>query len=171
MLTKTPRLFVIHFHQDDPHKCTAEKLRRLSLVKFVQEPRGLILQPFAYDIISPKNDSNTLSITALDLSWNKSDSWNNIFSGTKGRRLPFLLAANPTNYSKPNLLSTAEALAGALFILGFIDQSLSILKPFKWGHTFYQLNEKALNIYSTSSNIRDTEIYIKSKFNEIFKID
>jgi len=171
MSIRIPQLLVVHFHQDDPRKCTAEKLRRLSLVKYVKNPRGLVLQPFAYDILSPRTDVNVFSITALDLSWNKSESWFNIMRGGQSRRLPFLLAANPTNYSRPNLLSTAEALAAALFILGFIDRSMNTLEPFKWGPTFYQLNEKALKIYANSINIRDAEIYIKAKFSEVFKID
>jgi len=60
-------------------------------------------------------------------------------------------------------LPVAQGIAAALFILGFIDRSMNTLEPFKWGPTFYQLNEKALKIYANSINIRDAEIYIKAK--------
>ena len=75
---------------------------------------------------------------------------NKKFNGIK-RKLPPLLAGNPVNYSKLNKLTTAEALSGSLYILGFKDQSLELLNKFKWGHTFYELNQNLLNDYSQST--------------------
>ena len=56
------------------------------------------------------------------------------------------------NYSKLNKLTTAEALSGSLFILGFKEQALELLNKFKWGHTFYELNQNLLNDYSNAEN-------------------
>ena len=41
-----------------------------------------------------------------------------------------------------------EAISGAAFILGFNDLALEILDKFKWGHTFYELNQELLSDYS-----------------------
>ena len=40
------------------------------------------------------------------------------------RVLPLLLCGNPTHYGAPNILTCAEALAGALFIAGIQHQQV-----------------------------------------------
>jgi pre-rRNA-processing protein TSR3 len=82
------------------------------------------------------------------------------FNGIK-RKLPPLFAGNPVNYSKLNKLTTAEALSGALFILGFREQSLELLDKFKWGHTFYDLNHNLLDEYSKLENEDQIELILK----------
>jgi len=74
--------------------------------------------------------------------------------------LPPLFAGNPVNYSKLNKLTTAEALSGSLFILGFKEQALELLNKFKWGHTFYELNENLLNDYSNAENEEQIQIIL-----------
>ncbi|GBE18229.1 hypothetical protein BMS3Abin16_00821 [archaeon BMS3Abin16] len=59
-----------------------------------------------------------------------------------------LIAANPVNYGKPTKLTTAEAIAAALYILGSREQSTDVLGKFKWGRQFTLLNENLLNDYS-----------------------
>src|SRR5947199_4261113 len=66
------------------------------------------------------------------------------------KRLPPLLAGNPVNYSKIAKLTTAEAIAGALYIMNFKDLADSILNKFKWGHTFFELNQDLLREYSNA---------------------
>jgi pre-rRNA-processing protein TSR3 len=61
-----------------------------------------------------------------------------------------MLAANPTNYSKLGKLSSAEALAGALYILGEKAQAIAIMDKFKWGHTFLELNSNLLEDYASA---------------------
>ena len=65
-----------------------------------------------------------------------------------GRRLPTLLASNPVNYAKLHKLSSVEALAAALYIMGFKNYAGRILASFKWGETFLTLNREPLEDYS-----------------------
>ncbi|MEK0329791.1 MAG: DUF367 domain-containing protein, partial [Nitrosopumilus sp.] len=82
------------------------------------------------------------------------------FNGIK-RKLPPLLAGNPVNYSKLNKLTTVEALSASLFIMGFKEQSLELLNKFKWGHTFYELNQNLLDEYSKLENENQIELILK----------
>jgi pre-rRNA-processing protein TSR3 len=66
------------------------------------------------------------------------------------RRLPTLLAANPTNYAKKHKLSSVEALAAASFIMGYKDVAEKLLSLFKWGDTFLTLNKELLDAYSSA---------------------
>jgi pre-rRNA-processing protein TSR3 len=89
---------------------------------------------------------------AIDCSWNKAD--NVLRSNYPGlnRRLPLLLAGNPVSYAKLERLSSAEALAASLMITGFNDQSREILDLFKWGRTFFTLNQSPLEDYSRAKD-------------------
>jgi pre-rRNA-processing protein TSR3 len=66
--------------------------------------------------------------------------------------LPTLLAANPTNYAKPHKLSSVEALAASLYIVGFKNEATKLLSLFKWGETFLTLNAQPLEAYSLATN-------------------
>ena len=70
------------------------------------------------------------------------------------RKLPALLAGNPTNYAKLGMLSTSEAISAALYILEYKEQAYEIMNKFKWGHTFIELNYNLLEDYS---NITDPQ--------------
>jgi pre-rRNA-processing protein TSR3 len=145
------------FYQDDPKKCTAAKMVKFGLAQNIKKigSKGLVLDPFAEKTLLPKDVSVINSIVGIDCSWNLADhAFSQKFNGIK-RKLPPLLAGNPVNYSKLNKLTTAEALSGSLFILGFKEQSLELLNKFKWGHTFYELNQNLLNDYSQSKTEDD----------------
>ncbi|MBS7281590.1 MAG: DUF367 family protein [Candidatus Freyarchaeota archaeon] len=141
----------------DPKKCTAIKLKKLGLLKLVYSIKGLpsqslVLYPFTDNFLSPADRDIMINhgLSAIDCSWNKilpiSDTGRFVM-----RRLPFLLAANPTNYSKPYKLSTLEALAAALFIVGFYKHALLLLSKVKWGNTFLTLNRELLTKYTSAS--------------------
>ena len=156
------KLQVLMFYQDDPKKCTAAKMVKFGLAQNIKKigSKGLVLDPFAEKTLLPKDVSVINSIVGIDCSWNLADhAFSQKFNGIK-RKVPPLLAGNPVNYSKLNKLTTAEALSGSLFILGFKEQSLELLNKFKWGHTFYELNQNLLNDYSQSETEDDVKTII-----------
>ena len=144
------KLQVLMFYQDDPKKCTAAKMVKFGLAQNIKKigSKGLVLDPFSEKTLLAKDKSLIRSIVGIDCSWNLADqAFSKKFAGIK-RRLPPLFAGNPVNYSKLNKLTTVEALAASLFILGSREQSLELLDKFKWGHTFYELNQNLLEEYS-----------------------
>src|SRR2546429_5365694 len=115
-------VFVIDYGQDDPAKCTAKKMAHMGLAtevtrKFHASNTTIVLNPFAGTVLSPL-DAGCKSILAIDCSWNLAQEVFFRKIGGKHRRLPALLAANPTNYSRLGLLSSVGAGAAAPFILG-----------------------------------------------------
>jgi len=144
------QLNVLMLKQDDPKKCTAAKLVKFKLAKNVKKisKNTLVLNPFAQKTLLPNDRKLVNSITAIDCSWNLADqAFAKQYPGLT-RKLPPLFAGNPVNYSKLGKLTTVEAISAAAFILGFNDLALEILDKFKWGHTFYELNQDLLNDYS-----------------------
>ena len=151
------------FYQDDPKKCTAAKMVKFRLAQNITKisKKGLVLDPFSKQTLLPKDKFLINSIIGIDCSWNLVDqTFSKKFSGIK-RKLPPLLAGNPVNYSKLNKLTTVEALAGSLFIMGFKEQGLELLDKFKWGHTFYELNQNLLDEYLKLENEDQIESILK----------
>jgi pre-rRNA-processing protein TSR3 len=145
------------YRQDDPAKCTAAKLVKFRLAESVRSIRlnTLVLDPFCKVVLSNDDSSLIESVCALDCSWEKARDTllkGNALKNGICRRLPALLAGNPNNYCKLSKLTTVEALAASLFILGWKNQSERILDKFKWGHTFIELNSEILNDYNKALN-------------------
>jgi len=140
--------------QDDPRKCSAAKLVKFGLAKPVTRTasRTLILNPFSKKTLLKSDKKFVNSITGIDCSWNLiTSAFKKPFTGIS-RKLPPLLAGNPINYSKLNKLSTVEALAGAVYILGETDLTHNLLQKFKWGNTFFELNKNLLQDYSKAKS-------------------
>ena len=68
------------------------------------------------------------------------------------------MAANPVNFGKPCKLSSIEALAAALYILGEKDRAASILSKVNWGIRFLEVNQEPLDLYA---NARDSTEVVK----------
>jgi pre-rRNA-processing protein TSR3 len=152
--TEAPPLLVYRLEEDDPRKCTSNALRRHGLVRTFRHRssiprRAIVLNPESAETLGPGDRQQALryGLVVIDSSWNKSQ---NIFFLVKRgdhRKLPPLLAANPTNYSVPEKLSSVEAFAAALIVMGFADLAELLLSKFKWGHTFIDLNRERLAPY------------------------
>jgi len=143
------KIQVVMLKQDDPKKCSAEKLVKFGLAKNVKKTSNttLLLNPFAKKTLLPSDKNLITSITAIDCSWNLVEqTFANKLPGIH-RKLPPLFAGNPVNYSKIGKLTTVEAISGALFILGNGDLGNQLLDKFKWGHTFYELNQNLISDY------------------------
>jgi pre-rRNA-processing protein TSR3 len=150
---------VLMLKQDDPKKCTAAKLVKFGLAKGVSKTQSttIILDPFAPKTILKQDAAIAKSITGIDCSWNLAeDTFARKFHGIP-RKLPPLLAGNPINYSKLNKLTTVEAMAGAVFILGYGQLAIDLLSKFNWGHTFYELNKDLLKDYSEIKSEQEIE--------------
>ncbi len=63
-----------------------------------------------------------------------------------------MLAANPTKYGQPCTLSSAEALAAALFVAGFAEDARTLMARFHWGDSFWQLNGRFLEAYAACAD-------------------
>ncbi|MDH5570053.1 MAG: DUF367 family protein [Nitrosopumilus sp.] len=151
------------FYQDDPKKCTAAKMVKFGLAQNIAKigNNGLVLDPFSKKTLLPKDRFLVNAIVGIDCSWNLvNQAFSKKFNGIK-RKLPPLLAGNPVNYSKLNKLTTAEALSASLIILGYEDQGLELLDKFKWGHTFYELNQNLFEEYSKLENEEQIELILK----------
>jgi pre-rRNA-processing protein TSR3 len=146
---------VYMLRQDDPFKCTAAKLAKFRLaepVKFIRRS-SIVLNPFSQTPVTRNDVAIADSVCAIDCSWERADEvlkHQRLLSHGIGRRLPAMLAANPTNYAKLYKLSSAEALAGALYILGEKKLAADIMDKFKWGHTFLELNVNLLEDYANA---------------------
>jgi pre-rRNA-processing protein TSR3 len=146
-----PLIYMLH--QDDPFKCTAAKLvkfRLASPVKFISRTT-IVLNPFSEAPILKYDQTVADSVCAIDCSWERADEvlkHQRLAAQGIARRLPAMLAANPTNYAKLGKLSSVEALAGALYILNEKELAAKMMDKFKWGHTFLELNADLLDDYA-----------------------
>ena len=128
--SKDVPIHAIWLAQDDPKKNTAVKLSRRGTLRlherFTKLPRkGIILEPLCGKVLGPEDHPLLLeesgSLVGLDCSWAQiEDSVQQVMKRTrlKARMLPLLLAANPVNWGKPSKLTTAEALAASLYLIG-----------------------------------------------------
>ena len=150
-------LHVRYEGDDDPDKCTARKLARFDLVELHRTdratPYGVVLNPHAERALSPA-DADAARLVALDCSWESAGEALFDLPG-EHRALPFLVAANPVNYGRPFRLTTVEALAAGLYILGDPDEAAALLGKFTWGETFLELNAEPLERYAACEDSRE----------------
>lgn len=152
--------------QDDPKKNTAvlaSKRGDMRLHKKIQTvpKRGIILEPLCGKVFGPEDHGiliNGGSLVGLDCSWaHIEESVEQVMKKTrlKPRMLPLLLAANPVNWGKPGRLSTAEALATVLYLIGEQDQARQVLGAFRWGERFFELNQEPLDAYAQATSSQE----------------
>ena len=164
-------LAVLMYRQDDPNKCTASRLVKFKIAKEVRRvpTTFLVLNPFSEKMVTHNDLKKFRGICAIDCSWKLATQ---VINTSKkffnNRKLPALLAGNPTNYAKLGMLSTVEALSAALYILNYKEMSREILNKFKWGHTFLDLNSEILEDYSHALGQEEMITIEKDYFPHIF---
>ena len=155
-------VLIYHTSSDDPKKCTARKMERYGLAKLIKDerriPHGMIvLDPDAPQALSKADMKyvHSRGILAVDCSWEEVDE---LFPHLIRRRhlrpraLPYMLATNPVNFGKPFILSTLEAIAASLYILGCRERAKKYLGLYTWGQHFLEVNGEPLEEYSRAEN-------------------
>ncbi len=157
------KIIVYHAGQCDPKKCTALKLKRHGLTRVVRHlkflpRRAVVLNPFSTIAFSAADRQRIekFGLAALDCSWEHAKEVMLKHVRGTSRCLPVLLAGNPVNFGKLTKLTTAEALAAALYIANFKKEAFELLSIFKWGHTFFEINSERLEAYAKAKD--STEI-------------
>jgi pre-rRNA-processing protein TSR3 len=159
------RLLAYDARECDPKRCTSRKLARFGLLAFVPRPSSIprgcvVLTPTAETALSAADAERAerRGLGVLDVSWKKA-----AFPRTPqahARALPYLVAANPVNYGKPLVLTSAEAFAAALVILGHEAQAREVLAKFAWGEQFLALNRAPLEAYRAAA---DSEAVVRAQ--------
>ncbi|RLF54226.1 MAG: DUF367 family protein [Thermoplasmata archaeon] len=159
------KIYVFQFGDDDPRKCTSVKMARFGLARavkrFSEVPYRLYaLDPFAKSVLFPGERETVIKRGFLiaDFSWRGSPE--PYFKLRRARhliprRLPLLLAANPTAWGRPYKLSSVEAAAAALYILGLKGDAEEVLSIYTWGGRFLELNREPLQEYSRARSVEE----------------
>ena len=149
--------------QDDPKKNTAVRASKDELLRLHKDFRrlpkkGIILEPLCGKVLGPEDreifDSHG-ALVGLDCSWAQiEESVEHVMRRTRlqPRMLPLLLAANPVNWGKPGKLSTVEALAASLYLLGRADECKELLSKFRGGERFLELNKERVEAYAEAKS-------------------
>ncbi len=147
---------VYYTAQDDPRKNTALRLKKHGRARIIEDAKRIpihcvLLNPFAKKAISAEDlpDLRRRGLVALDCSWAQAEeTFADLQGKVRSRALPFLVAGNPTKYGQPFELSTAEALAAALYIAGEQRQARRLLAPLPFADSFWNLNQAPLDDYA-----------------------
>lgn len=142
----------------DAKRCSGKRLMRLGMMRELhvgQKFPGVVVSPKAKRIIS-KEDKDLLEqygAAVVEASWKRIDEvpFGRI-GGKCERLLPYLVAANPTNYGKPWRLNCVEALAACYYICGHPEWAESILSTFSYGEAFLEINSALLKRYMACEN-------------------
>jgi len=152
-------VYIYHARQCDPKKCSGLRLLRRELaveakLRLVKR-KTVFLNPLAERALSPADHESALKggLLALDCSWAKVEQTFRKYSRRSApRALPFMVAVNPVNYGKPAKLTTAEAIAASLYIMGEEQQARTIMDQFKWGPYFFEVNREYLDAYAAAKD-------------------
>jgi len=138
----------------DAKRCSGKRLMRLGLMRELhvgQKHAGVVVSPKAKSIISPADRAilEQYGAAVVEASWNRIEEvpFSRI-GGPNQRLLPYLIAANPTNYGRPWRLNCVEALAACFYICGHAEWAEEILSTFSYGPSFLSINEEVLKRYA-----------------------
>ncbi|KAI4120656.1 MAG: hypothetical protein LQ338_006857 [Usnochroma carphineum] len=142
----------------DPKRCSGKRLMHFGMMRELsvgQKFPGVVISPNAKTLISPL-DRPLLELhgaAVVECSWVRISEvpWSKI-GGKHERLLPYLVAANSTNYGRPWRLNCAEALAATFYILGHEDWAEHVLQHFSYGKPFLEINAQVLKRYAACHN-------------------
>jgi pre-rRNA-processing protein TSR3 len=142
----------------DAKRCSGKRLMRLGMMRELhvgQKFAGVVVSPKARKILSreDKDLMEQYGAAVVEASWNRIDEvpFGRI-GGKCERLLPYLVAANPTNYGRPWRLNCVEALAACYYICGHPEWAESILSTFSYGPAFIDINAALLKRYMACEN-------------------
>jgi pre-rRNA-processing protein TSR3 len=152
------KIYAVIYREDDPAKNTAIKMVKAGLAELVKGPlfklKLLVLNPYSKDYLGPWHHDVAVKygLLVVDASWRRLDP--SKFTSISGVhvKLPPLLPGNPVNYGKPCMLSSVEAVAASVYILGFRGEYELLLGLYKWMSTFHELNRELLDAYSSATS-------------------
>ena len=120
-----------------------------------QKFAGVVVSPKAKKIISAEDKDllEQYGAAVVEASWNRIEEvpFGRI-GGKCERLLPYLVAANPTNYGRPWRLNCVEALAACFYICGHSEWAEDILSSFSYGDAFLDINASLLKRYAACAN-------------------
>ncbi len=166
--TRNPRpsgipLYLVRVGDDHPKACTGRRLLARGLA--VAPPSGrdrralpILLDPHAGLPLAPCDRDRALAggLLAVDCSWNGLYARGRFPAGSVpravGRRLPWLLAANPQHFGRLSELNTVEALGAALYLLEEPERATELLRGFPGGGSWVALNERYLDAYRAAGD-------------------
>lgn len=142
----------------DAKRCSGKRLMRLGMMRELhvgQKFAGVVVSPKAKRIVSREDRElvEQYGAAVVEASWNRIDEvpFGRI-GGKCERLLPYLVAANPTNYGRPWRLNCVEALAACYYICGHPEWAESILSTFSYGEAFLDINNALLKRYMACEN-------------------
>ncbi|KAF2129847.1 DUF367-domain-containing protein [Dothidotthia symphoricarpi CBS 119687] len=142
----------------DAKRCSGKRLMRLGMMRELhvgQKFAGVVVSPKARKILSREDKElmEQYGAAVVEASWKRIDEvpFGRI-GGKCERLLPYLVAANPTNYGKPWRLNCVEALAACYYICGHDEWAESILSTFSYGRAFLDINAALLKRYAACEN-------------------
>ncbi|OQD75082.1 hypothetical protein PENDEC_c008G05420 [Penicillium decumbens] len=147
----------------DPKRCSGKRLMKLGLMRELhigQRFPGVIVSPNAKKIISPADRElmEQYGAAVVECSWVrvKEVPWSRI-GGKCERLLPYLIAANTVNYGKPWRLNCVEALAACFYICGHEEWAQEVLKNFRYGEAFLEINSELFKRYAACATEEDVK--------------
>lgn len=128
-----------------------------------QKFAGVVVSPKGKKIVSAADKEllEQYGAAVVEASWNRIDEVPFSKIGGKCERLlPYLVAANPTNYGKPWRLNCVEALAACYYICGHPEWAEEALASFSYGEAFLEINATLLKRYmacTTEEEVKKAE--------------
>lgn len=147
----------------DYKRCSGKRLIRLGMMRSLgmnQKHPGVVISPNAKTLVS-RADSEILEqygAAVVEASWKRIQEVNfSRIGGKHERLLPYLIAANPTNYGRPWRLNCVEALAAGFYICGHRDWAEEVLSTFSYGQAFLDINEEVFSWYEKCADAEEVK--------------